>query len=99
MISRCNSPRKPQRKPKPSAAEVSISNENLASLRRSLPMARRSVSKLTACAGHEPTHRRHLRREEANALDVIGRVGAHHADAAVLLHHAVDHANQHDDAE
>ncbi len=41
----------------------------------------------------------HLRREEADALDVIGRVGAHHADALALLHHAVDDADQHDDAE
>ena len=37
-------------------------------------------------AGAEFVDLLHLRREEADALDVIGRVGAHHADAPVLLH-------------
>ena len=32
-------------------------------------------------AGAEFVDLRHLRREEADALDVIGRIGAHHADA------------------
>ena len=50
-------------------------------------------------AGAEFVDLRHLRREEADALDVIGGVGAHHADALALLHHAVDDAHQHDDAE
>src|SRR6201993_3795625 len=130
MISRCNRPRKPQRKPKPSAAEVSISKEKLASLRRNLPIAVRSVSKSSASTGNRPQNttgmaglkpgsmsftglrssvmvsptrgsphfldRRgdeadlartefvdllHLRGEEADALDVIGRLRAHHADA------------------
>ena len=40
-----------------------------------------------------------LRREHADAVDVVGRVGAHHADALALLQHAVDDAHQHDDAE
>ena len=50
-------------------------------------------------AGAEFVDLRHLRREEADALDVIGGVGAHHADALALLHHAVDDAHQHHDAE
>ncbi|MNL11611.1 hypothetical protein D3C87_1324510 [compost metagenome] len=54
MISRCSSPKKPQRKPKPSAAEVSISKEKLASLRRSLPMAARNSSKSEASTGKRP---------------------------------------------
>src|SRR5216117_1731428 len=54
MISRCSSPRKPQRKPKPNAADVSISNEKLASLRRNLPIAARSVSKSLASTGNRP---------------------------------------------
>ena len=41
----------------------------------------------------------HLRREETDALDVVGGAGAHHADAAALLHRAVDDADQNDDAE
>ena len=40
-----------------------------------------------------------LRREHADAVDVIGRVGAHHADALALLQRAVDDAHQHHDAE
>ena len=50
-------------------------------------------------AGAEFVDLRHLRREEADALDVIGGVGAHHPDALALLHHAVDDAHQHHDAE
>ncbi len=30
--------------------------------------------------------------EEADSLHIIGRVGAHHADALALLHHAIDNA-------
>ena len=50
-------------------------------------------------AGAEFVDLRHLRREEADALDVIGGVGAHHADALALFHHAVDDPDQHHDAE
>ena len=50
-------------------------------------------------AGAELVRRHQLRREHADAVDVIGRVGAHHADALALLQHAVDDAHQHDDAE
>ena len=148
MISRCSSPRKPQRKPKPSAAEVSISKEKLASLRRSLPIAARKSSKSAASTGNRPQNttgiagrkpgsgaatglrssvmvsptrvsatslieavrkpispgpssstRSQLGREHADAVDVVGGVGAHHADALALFHHAVDDAHQHHDAE
>ena len=54
MISRWSRPRKPQRKPKPSAAEVSISQVKLASLRRSLPIAARRSSNLAASTGKRP---------------------------------------------
>ena len=47
----------------------------------------------------ELVDRRQLRREHAGAVDVIGRVGPHHADALALLQGAVDDAHQHDDAE
>ena len=40
-----------------------------------------------------------LGREHADAVDLVGGVGAHHADALALLEHAVDDAHQHDDAE
>ncbi len=49
--------------------------------------------------GAEFVDLRHLRREVSDALDIVGGAGAHHADARVLLHHAVDDANEHDDAE
>ena len=41
----------------------------------------------------------HLGAEHADAVDLVMRVGAHHADAHALLDHAVDHPHQHDDAE
>ena len=50
-------------------------------------------------AGAEFVDLLHLRREEADALDVIGGVGAHHPDALALFHHAVDDPHQHHDAE
>ena len=50
-------------------------------------------------AGAELVDRRQLRREHADAVDFVGRVGAHHADALALLQDAVDDAHQHDDAE
>src|ERR1700722_13113397 len=116
MISRCSSPRKPQRNPKPSAALVSISNEKLASLRRSLPMAARRSSNRAASTGKRPQNttgiegrkpgsaaagvghlldrggehadlaraelvdQRQLGLEHAGAVDLIVRIGAHHAD-------------------
>ena len=39
------------------------------------------------------------RRMAADAVDVVGGVGAHHADALALFHHAVDDSDQHHDAE
>ncbi|MNZ91586.1 hypothetical protein D3C78_1105750 [compost metagenome] len=54
MISRCSRPRKPQRKPKPRAADDSISKEKEASLRRSLPTAARRSSKSAASTGKRP---------------------------------------------
>jgi hypothetical protein len=47
-------PRKPQRKPKPSAALVSISNEKLASFKRSFEMLSRNFSKSFASVGNSP---------------------------------------------
>src|SRR6266404_6124509 len=105
MISRCNSPRKPQRKPKPNAAEVSISNEKLASFNRSLPIAARRLSKSLASTGNRPQNTTgiagllHLGGEETDTLDVIGGVGAHHPDTLALFHRAIDNAHQHHDAE
>src|SRR3974390_1142167 len=119
MISRWRRPKNPQRNPKPSAAEVSISKVKLASLRRSLPMAARKSSncaastgkrpqKTTGMAGRKPgrgadtgpgvgcvLERRcdqadlagaelvdggELRREYADAVDLIGRPAPHHAN-------------------
>ncbi len=40
-----------------------------------------------------------LGSEHADAIDLVGGVGAHHADALALLQHAVDDAEQHDDAQ
>ena len=72
MISRCNSPRKPQRKPKPSAADVSISNEKLASLRRSLPIAARSVSKSSASTGNRPQNTTGIAGLKPGSISVTG---------------------------
>ena len=47
----------------------------------------------------ERVHRHHLRGEDAEALDLVGGVGAHHQDALALAHLAVDDAHQDDDAE
>ena len=41
----------------------------------------------------------HLRLEHADLLDFVMGVRAHHLDALALLHHAVDDAHQHDDAQ
>jgi len=41
----------------------------------------------------------HFRGEHADAVDLVGGVGAHHADAVALGEHAVDEAHQNDDAE
>ena len=54
MISRCSSPRKPQRKPNPSAALVSISKVKEASLRRRRETAARRSSNWAASTGNMP---------------------------------------------
>ena len=41
----------------------------------------------------------HLGREDADAVDRVASVRAHHPDGHALLQHAVDDAHQHDDAE
>ena len=50
----CSSPRKPQRNPKPSAADVSGSKTNDASLRRSLSSASRSSGYWWPSTGYSP---------------------------------------------
>ena len=50
-------------------------------------------------AGAEFVRRRQLGREHADAVDVVGCAGPHHADALALFQRAVDDAHQHDDAE
>ena len=50
-------------------------------------------------AGAELVDRRQLRREHPGAVHVVGRVGAHHADALALLQGPVDDANEHHNAE
>ena len=50
----CSRPRKPQRKPKPSAGEVSISNWKLASFRRSFARLSRRSSNSPASTGNRP---------------------------------------------
>jgi hypothetical protein len=54
MISRWSNPKKPQRKPKPKAALLSVSKLNDASLRRSLLMLSRSFSKSAASVAVPP---------------------------------------------
>jgi hypothetical protein len=134
MISRCNSPRKPQRKPKPSEAQfahrraqglevVGVGREETAEhhgnrrlearqhLGHRLPVVGDGVADAGVgdfldrggdeadLAGAKLVDLRHLRCEEADAFDVIGRARAHHADPAALLHDAVDDADQHNHAE
>ena len=41
----------------------------------------------------------HFWPEEADAIDLVARIGAHHADALALAQIAVDDAHEHDDAE
>ena len=50
-------------------------------------------------AGPELVELDALGREHADAVDLVGGVGAHHADALAFFQHAVDDAEQHDDAE
>ena len=50
-------------------------------------------------AGSEAVDFRHLGLEDADPVDLVGRVRPHHADAHALLEEAVDHPHQHDDAE
>ena len=85
MISRCSRPRKPQRKPKPSAAEVSISKEKLASLRRSLAIASRRFLEVGGVDREEAAEHDRLHRLEARQRLRGGRlvVGDGVADARV----------------
>ncbi len=50
-------------------------------------------------AGAEAVDGQHLRREHADALDLVFGVRAHHADGLALGQHAVDDAHQNHDAE
>ncbi len=50
-------------------------------------------------AGAELVDLREFGLEHADAVDLVVRVDADHADALALLEHAVDHAHQHDHAE
>ncbi len=50
-------------------------------------------------AGAEHGDLGHLGAEDADAIDLVMRVGPHHADAHALLEGAVEDAHQHDDAE
>ncbi len=45
--------------------------------------------------GPERFRFQHLGREHAEPVDLVARVGAHHADALALLEGAIDHAQQH----
>ena len=148
MISRCSRPRKPQRKPKPSAArglhlvgeagvveaqpahrgaqvlEIGgVDREEAAEhhrLRRLEAGQRRGGRPLVVgdgvadagvgdlldlggdeadLAGAELRRLGHLGAEDADPVDLVGRVRAHHADALALLQRAVEDAHQHDDAE
>ena len=75
----CSRPRKPQRKPKPSAADVSGSKKNDASFRRSFSSASRSSAYFEPSTGIEPgeDHRlqfleaRKRRRRRAAPVSVI----------------------------
>ena len=53
-MSMCSRPRKPQRKPKPSACEVSGSYESAASFRASFSSASRRSSKSSVSTGKSP---------------------------------------------
>ena len=148
MISRCRRPRKPQRKPKPNAADVSISKLKLASLSRSLDRLSRNFSKSLASVGKRPQNTTgwtslnpgsacavgrfasvivsptrvsatsliwavmkpispapklrqllDLGPEHADPVDQVRGAGGHEADLLALADHAVDHADQDDDAE
>src|SRR3974390_1429530 len=85
MISRCNSPRKPQRKPKPRAAEVSISKEKLASLSRNFPIAARRLSKSSASTGNRPQNTTGIAGLNPGNISITGFpvVGNGVADAGV----------------
>ncbi len=50
-------------------------------------------------AGAEAVHGHELRREIADALHLVGGLGAHHADLLALPERAVDDAHEHHDAE
>ena len=148
MISRCSRPRKPQRKPKPSAAEdlhlvgeAGVVEAQLADRRaqileiggvdrkqaaehhrlRRLEAGQRlgagllvvgdgvadaGVGHLLDLRGDEAdfagTKRRdilHFGLEDADLVDLVMGVGAHHLDLLALLQRSVEDAHQHDDAE
>ena len=76
MISRCSRPKNPQRKPKPSAAEDSISNEKEASLRRNRPIGRAQVLEVGGIDRKQAAEYHRLRRFEAGEARVVVRGGA-----------------------
>ena len=148
MISRCSRPRKPQRKPKPSAArrlhlvgeagvveaqlahggaqllelgrvdrEQAAEDDRLRRLEAGERLGGRALvlgdgvadagvghfldraGDEAELAGAELVDIELVGGEDAGALDEVFRAGAHHADGLALLQHAVDDADQHDDAE
>ena len=85
MISMWSSPRNPQRKPKPSAIEVSGSKLNAESLSRSFSSASRSASYSVSSIGIEPGEDHRLGLAEPGQRRGGGprRVGDRLADARV----------------
>ncbi len=85
MISRCSRPRKPQRKPKPSAAEVSGSKSKLASLRRSFASAVAQMLEIGGVGREQAAEHDRLHRLEAGQRRRGGAalLGDGVADAAV----------------
>ncbi len=76
MISRCSRPRKPQRKPKPSAALLSVSKLNDASLRRSLYRLSRSFSKSAASTGNRPQNTTGWTSLNPGSASAVGRLAS-----------------------
>ena len=74
----CNRPRKPQRKPKPSASLVSGSNSKLGSLIESLSSASRSCSKSWPSDGYRP--QKTIRFGSSIAGQRGGRLAVGHGD-------------------
>jgi hypothetical protein len=82
-MSACSRPRKPQRKPKPSASLVSGSKLKAASLRRSFSSASRSGVVLGVGRVEAAEHDRHRRLEAGMAAPAGGRRGHGVADLRV----------------